>query len=119
MPTLPAPSAYQIVERWVDSDPVVARFFRADARDIEAALERLRGALAAAPAPAIESLPSDDQHDEALGRLRDIASWLRARAEREWSPGRIRDTADHVDESADWVDRLGPAPGAADRGGRS
>lgn len=57
------------------------------------------------PAPTIESLPPEEQHDEALGRLRDAAEWLRSERLNE---GRgARSLGEAVDDAADELDREG------------
>lgn len=50
------------------------------------------------PAPTIGSLPQDEQHDEVLGRLRDIAEWLNG--------GGAFDLADLIDRAADDLVRI-------------
>lgn len=47
-------------------------------------------------APTIESLPSDMQFDEALGRMRDVAEWLRGLD--------LAEVAEIVDDAADGLD---------------
>lgn len=43
--------------------------------------------LVTLPSPTVESLPPEVQQGEALGRLRDIAAWLRRLSVRGYGPG--------------------------------